>query len=418
MDHTGTLSLDEVFIDADLGVHSDIDSDNIVEKIYASVFQINLFKMDKLIWSREINARKEIRELKKTEELELRSEIGSILTKLRVKDLDNDGKEEIIIGRADGILAAINYKGETLWSADLLDYIVSFDIADVNADGKQEIAVVTAGGLVILLNNEGRKIWVKRYPRDYAPNDLKIIDIDSNYLIALAMKDGSVVLLDRKSEKKKSLYPLREPLRIMKVADFTGDGSKDIILGGEIGSLSIIDIEGKIIESEKFSSEIIHISASDINNDGRIEIIGSDWEGSVRIFNRDKKLFLREPKTEIKADIDGDGKLERVTKYWKRITVFRDNTKLWEDEFKRWISAMDVRDINNDGKQEIIIGCLDKLLRIYSSEGKLLWYKKLLRAPLSLLTEDIDNDNHVELVTIGEGELRVFKHYITSKNKI
>ncbi len=407
------ITISDVYIDADLGAWSDIDGDGVIEAIYASVFKLNLYKGEKLIWSREIEARKEIRELSKTEEIKVETEIGNILTKLSVYDIDRDGKKEIIVGRADGLLAALDHTGKTLWSADLVNYIVSFSLEDINGDNKPEIIAITGTGTVALLNHKGHKIWVKNYPRDYGPSDLAIYREGDEFFIVLGMKSGGLVILDKKGKERKKLYPTHESIKIIKTADLTGDGKTEFIIGGDQGGLVIVNANGEVIGLHRFESEVINLSLYDLNKDGKLEVIAGDWNGSIKIISSEGVLLTHDALIEIHDDIDNDGEIEKVSRYWKRVTVKKNNTTYWEKEFARWISAIDISDINHDEKKEVIVGGLDKVLRIFSHDGKLLWQRKLLRAPLCVLARDFDNDGSIEILTIGEKELRILR----TKNK-
>jgi len=403
------IRVNDVFIDADLGAWHDIDGDGMIEQVYASVFNLQLFKGGKLIWSKEIDARKKIRELNKTEEMRFETEIGNILTKVRIFDLNLDGKKEIIVGRADGLLAALDFKGNTLWSTDLVNYIISFDIADINGDNKPEIIVITGSGTVVLLNHKGRKIWARNYPREYGPNDVKIYSDGDEYLIALGMKNGGLLVLDKKGNEKKTFYPMHESIRVIGIGDLTGNGSSEFILGGDKGGVAILDNNGEIRSLQRFDSEIIQLSLYDLNNDGKLEVIAGDWNGSVKIMNIEGTLLTHDSLIELQDDIDHDGEIEKITRYWKRVTVMKKGIKYWEKEFGRWVSAIDVFDIDDDGKKEVIVGGLDKMLRIFNYKGELLWQKRLLRAPLCILAKDFDSDGSTEILSIGEKELRILK---------
>jgi len=406
------LNITEIFIDADLGSWGDIDGDGEKEQIYATIFAIEAYKKGKRLWNKRLEAKKAPRELPRTEERMLpETRIGEIITKISAIDLTNNGKDEILVGRADGILGALDGRGKTLWAVDLGDYIRGFVCEDVNKDGKPEIVVITGHGVVFLLNARGKKVWSREYPREYAPNDVCVGDInnDKRDEIVLAMKDGTLIIINNKGKVIKELHILREPVTHIKILDFNQDDRNEIIACGEGGSLVILDQDGVELERYSYNSRLINLSVFDVNNDGYPEIIAGDWEGALKIINNQGIITQREARREIEDDIDDDGQLEKIVRYWKKIIVTKGNKELWAEEYARWVSAIEVSDINGDGKKEILVGALDKVFRIYSVTGELLWATRTLRSPFSILAEDIDDDNMREIIIVGERELRIYK---------
>ena len=326
-------------------------------------------------------------------------------------DINADGKEEIIFGRADGILVCLNEKGKTIWVKDLGHYIAGLSCGDINGDEKLEIAVITGDGKIFSLKDSGKRIWVKEYPREYAANDVILLDINNNDKeeILVAMKDGVVLGFDDKGNKVFEKQLLKESILHLKAGDLNDDREFELVLGGDNGTFMITDLSGKTLLQEKFSSKIIALGIFDINRDGYPEIIASDWDGTIKIMNFKGIITEKKAGREILADINGDGEKERIVRYWKKVIIYKEDKEIWSEEYARWVSAIDANDITGDGKSEIIIGDLDKVVRIYNGNKDLLTAFRTLRAPFSIYSSDFDKDGRKEIIVIGEREIRIYR---------
>jgi len=407
------LSLEEVYVDSHLCAIDDIDEDGSIEIARALVFTVELYKGDKKLWANRISIKKAPQELPKTTEERFVPEttIGEVLTKVLFADINGDNLKEVVVGRADGILVALNLDGKKIWARDLGYFVSNVVAKDVNNDNKEELAVITGDGKLFLLDGSGKKIWVKTYPREYAANDVLIMDVngDGKDEVLIGMKDGAVLGFDLKGKKVYENRLLNAEVLFLRATDFDLDGKDELLIATDNGHIIVFKPEGDILGSKKLESKIISLSILDINNDKYPEIMASDIDGAVLIFNLKETIGEKSAGREIFYDIDEDGVREKIIRYWKRVSILKGGKEIWGHEYKRWVSAIDVGDINNDGKSEVVVAGLDKFVRIYSLEKGLLASIKTTRAPLSLLSSDFDNDGKVELIVFGEREVRIFR---------
>jgi len=76
---------------------------------------------------------------------------------------------------------------------------------------------------------------------------------------------------------------------------------------------------------------------------------------------------------------------------------------IWQKRFKKGITAIQVEDIDKDGKSEILVGFYSGSLRVFNLDGEELWRKSLgTSSSISyILAYDINNDGYCEILCEG-----------------
>lgn len=172
---------------------------------------------------------------------------------------------------------------------------------------------------------------------------------------------------------------------------------------------------------------ILGIELGDVNGDGRIEIVANTKEGKLLIFSEEGKLLLEEEVSEKSSnwcvsiwDIDKDhrneiilGGLDGLLRVFKCDSTCKLEA-LWAHQFGASIGGILVDDINNDNKEEIIAYSLDKTVRVLSPfDGSLVWGQVFEQGvgDAKIWTDTL-SPSKKELIAGGnDGTMRVFDGY-------
>jgi hypothetical protein len=247
------------------------------------------------------------------------------------------------------------------------------------------------------------------------------------------------------------IYPFPENSKVegfnITVADLDNDKNKEIIVAAGRNEKPLI----KILNNQgNFKSEFlaypesytggIKAIATDLFNDGLLEIITAQNEKGntqIRVFDRfgnmlynffafDEKVTGGVNITVGDINLDGQKEIivaagygqEPVVKIFSNYSNFLTSFYAYEKSFNGGVNVL-AADLNNDKKDEIITApALNKepLIRIYDDQAKVisefLAEGKNFHGGINLTTNDIENDNKVEIITSpgygGGAHVRVF----------
>ncbi len=174
----------------------------------------------------------------------------------------------------------------------------------------------------------------------------------------------------------------------------------------------------------RYNEPLLGIELGDINNNGQIEIVAFTKSGWVLIISLKGELLnkvLISENSPIWAlriyDIDKDGKNEIILGGMDGILkIFKANIKyylepLWNHKFGASISGILIDNINNDELDEIIVYSLDKTLRVLNPlNGNLVW-GQIFEEGIgdALIFRDNIKSANKEIIACGnDGTIRVF----------
>jgi outer membrane protein assembly factor BamB len=247
-----------------------------------------------------------------------------------IADLNNDGKDEIIVGSEVGALFALNFNGKLLWSFSAGDAIkASAVVADINNDKKYELIFGSNDAFVYTLNSKGKLLW-KFKAKSGIESTPAIIEEKQNQII-FGSNDGTSI-----NEKGKLLWEFKteDKITAQPAIEKLGNEGMHIVIGSFDNNLYALNDQGNLIwkyptEGKIFSKATI----LDINNDKRPEIL---------VGSCDDKLHV----------------------------ISNKGNKIWDYETNFWVVASPlVLDVNNNNKLEIAIGSYDGFVYVLDAEG-------------------------------------------------
>jgi len=125
------------------------------------------------------------------------------------EDLDGDGQKEVVseINGSWNRVTVWNTQGQAMHNAQFgpgdsipAKNIRDLDVADLNGDGRKEILVATAGGLVVALDCQCQNIWSKRLTSP--PTVMKSVALQNGKTqrVVVGCEDGVVAVLDEQGD--------------------------------------------------------------------------------------------------------------------------------------------------------------------------------------------------------------------------
>jgi hypothetical protein len=198
-------------------------------------------------------------------------------------DLNGDGKPEIIGCDVDGIVTVRNPGTPAFLSYAAGAMVYQFESADLNKDGKKEILIslVDPKFRVKAIDFNGNVVCEFKGPSsheriatgDMDGNGYPEVAISKNNGVAGSGIAGGVVLYNTKGDK---LWEKEGTLREFHFGDVHTDPGTELIVGGPGIEFRIYNMQGKLLDEMDFGKGLLdHFIVTDIDNDGKTEIIAS-----------------------------------------------------------------------------------------------------------------------------------------------
>lgn len=298
---------------------------------------------------------------------------SSAITCLRVFDYNGDGRPDVSIAAGNTIFV---YDGRThvqlaaipTASSDIL----GLNYVDVDSDGQKEFVFCDSSNLYIYNASTGA---LKSQMNGYGGYDVAVgnVDSDNHNEIVVGNDNSPGYVIDGQTHVIKWTYNAGFGA-IIKLADVSGDGIKDIVGANRWSYITAFDANlHSPLYQVNTPQDIAVMKLMDIDGDGVLDLVYGDGQwGSIHVLNAytgNPKWSISNPNhgaTDIAAgDLDGDGINEIV--YGSGYTTTgadnlyildsaTHNLKFQSVDVGGPFSAIDAGDINADGRPDLLFG--------------------------------------------------------------
>ncbi len=286
-------------------------------------------------------------------------------TKVKIGDIDNDGENELLLGIEYGYSSSYvyvfnsQYEVERNFAIDGMSIILDMEISDIDNDNKNELIITS-----------GTNVGGSTHPDEW-----------QNYIY---IYDGETGDLEWRSEQ---LTGIGSKIGSLNVGNIDADDNPEIVAlkygsWRTNGELIVIDGLSKELTTDN-RNNYTSVTLSDLNNDGRMELIASADTGKILVLN---------------------GMLLDV------ISEYNINCGI--------INAIQCCNLDSDQAMEIVLSDQEKIY-LYDIEqnevfGKSGIINSNIGAYSSLKAGNFDSDENIEIYINGNHGLFVFEYIIDS----
>jgi len=216
--------------------------------------------------------------------------------------------------------------------------------------------------------------------------------------------------------------------------DLDNDGVDELLVARGSGCFCF-DSAGKELWSVTSGSQVNDIAAGDINRDGAKEIILASDDGSFIVFDRNGKMLSRtvvdaktlvggssviEPRVANVSlvDLDADGELDLVigTRNGNICRYDSHLRRLWcDDSIDAGTYRMQFRDLNHDGKQEILVSSRYGSVKVFTADGRQIYSLYSELGDVVFDVADLDGDKKDEIINGSSTGVLLCSQYLGDK---
>jgi len=293
--------------------------------------------------------------------------------KTTLADVNGDNVQDIIVyhvGTGMSVDAIINGQQNRL--AETLNIGFPSRVILVRFASGPEIVLGDSSSQLLALTPSGQPAW----NNTFGSEEIRGMDdakINGQTYLAVASHDGSVVVVD--GQGKPIWQTKQEQLRRMRAFDLNGDGNSEIITGGEYGAFFIYSaVDGKVLFNKSLGQAISEVREVELNGDpSSREIIVGGKDGGVWAFS------------------------------FNGTTA----TQMWTGSLSDKVTEISGIDINEDGKEEAVIGDDSGNVAVFTDTGA---HNNLPKHSSGITRIDVGKLGNERYVVIADGsEVQVNK---------
>ncbi len=255
--------------------------------------------------------------------------------KTTLGDADGDGVEDIIVfHNATGMSVDVISRGNQTNIAQLLNIGSPSRVALIRFPTGPQIVLGDSSGRVLALSTDGTVLWES----NVGSAEIRGMDdarIGGQIHVAIASNDGTVKVFA--SDGSNVWTVNQEQLRRMRAFDLNADGNSEVITGGEYGAFKIYNAaDGQVIFEKSLGQAVSEVREVELNGEpSSREIVAGGKDGGIWAFS------------------------------FNGTTA----TQMWTGSLSDKVTEIAGLDINEDGKQEAVIGDDAGKVAIFTENG-------------------------------------------------
>ncbi len=312
-------------------------------------------------------------------------------------------------------------KVERVWQKETLGHVRTLCLRHTANETKQEIIVGTLDN-IYAYTSSGRRMW-SSFLNDY------IVDVQTGFIdhhrqeeIVICSSDQHIYILTGTKKLHQSMID-NDDMRMSSICVTAPNtqNTAEIIVGSSDKKLYIYG-NGNLQKPSETKSipegvKIVRAHAPLASGEAMPEIVVAGQGNCVYAYARNgqKPLWVYEARDTIRSlvikDINHDGKLEVLIGSEDRNLHVVDNAGhlLWRYYLPHSILSIDTIDIDHDENAEIFVGCADSCLYVFRQDGTMQWTYQAQDRIHAMLVEDIDADSQIEIVLGTENEVELLR---------
>jgi hypothetical protein len=285
---------------------------------------------------------------------------------------------------------SLEFEGTTIHKDefDVLEVLAN----DLNGDGNYEILAYTAGKKFLCLDDAGKTKWALESNNSFSmikimdiydsPENEIILGTENRVLSKKEIFNALIYFLDKEGNEI-AIIPILGSVLDMDIGDVDSNGTYETLVGADDGNVYLFDEELNLLWNYKTRGYNFRTLVVDLNEDGINEVIVVSWDNTYLLDglgkltkSYDTKHILRE------LYLDRYNNMIHVSRWfredsqtWKGTVVYSLNRNLgqmWEFRTETESSASTFFDVNNDGKDELILAGTKGEIIVLDSKGEFL----------------------------------------------